>query len=186
MQIDSRVSFSHLSHCHPDDMHDDLPLPYYECLHRYEAFLFQRNLESYGPALCHLSISTVKFIDLCTNPQTRPGPSTGNIPWDEILEPYSFNNIFYGQTSTEVLRNACPPGSYTNYWISYISPLPQCVQQIQQLIQCFETFFQLLRFDSLHEVDEYINLNTEIDFFLNFLLSKEQAKYFRALYDFLL
>jgi hypothetical protein len=182
-----QVKFGAFEYRHPNDTTEDLPTPYFGCLRRYEAFLFQKYFPIYGPQLYHEAASTTQLVAIHANQTTRPPLAPGGrISWDDILEPYSFEEFFPSESHSKVLLRACPTGSTNNSWFPRIQYLLQCSRHINQLIRAFETFFLAIGFDGLRELADQVWLNREVDFLYNPLLSKEQAVYFTTLYDFLL
>jgi hypothetical protein len=171
-----------------DDINPELPFPYFGCLPRYEAFLFQKNLPIFGPQLFHEALATLQLIALHADPRSRPPPTQdGRIDWDGILEPYGFADYFPTDTPTRILSRACTRPIKTNYWFPRAHYILHCARHINQLIRAFETFFHTLEYDDgLSNIVKDAKLNMEIDYLYSPILSIDQAVYFTALYDFLL
>ena len=172
---------------HPGDITMDFPTPYFGCLSRYEAFLFQKNFPVYAPQLFHEATSTLQLVALHADPRLRPPPAQGGcINWEGILEPYGFSDYFPNDTPSQLLFRACPGPSTNNCWFPRLHFILHCVRHVNQLIRSFETFFTTLEYEGLRGICNDIELNKEVDFMYTPVLSYGQAVYFTALYDFLL
>jgi hypothetical protein len=172
---------------HPEDTAADLPVPYFGCLRRYEAFLFQKKFPTYAPQLFHEAMATVHLVALHADPKTRPPPANGGvIDWKQVLEPYNFADFFPLDTPSHLLLRACPNSSTNNFWFPRVQYILQCARQINQLIRVFETFFLTIGYKGLRDLADEIWLNKEVDFLYSPILSYDQAVYFTTLYDFLL
>jgi hypothetical protein len=172
---------------HPEDIAADLPVPYFGCLRRYEAFLFQKKFPTYAPQLYHEAMATVHLVALHADPKTRPPPANGGvIDWKQVLEPYNFADFFPLDTPSHLLLCACPNSSTNNFWFPRVQYILQCARQINQLIRVFETFFLTIGYKGLRDLADEIWLNKEVDFLYSPILSYDQAVYFTTLYDFLL
>jgi hypothetical protein len=173
--------------CHPEDTTENLTTPYFGCLRRYEAFLFQRKFPQFSRQLFHDAMATVQLIAIHADPATQPPPAEGcEMDWEQLLEPYHFADYFPRQVPSRVLLRACPRPATTNYWFPRAHYLLQIERHINGLIRTFETFFYAIGFEGLREIVDEIGLNREVNFPYSPILSYEQASYFISLYDFLL
>jgi hypothetical protein len=182
-----RAKFLSFERKHSTDTGSELPVPYYGCLRRYEAYLFQTTFPAYNALLYHEVSATVQIVTLHADFGKPPLPTRNNeINWAELLEPYSFKEIFQDETPMEVLHRASPSSTVNNVWFRNARHILHCARQINNLIRLFETFFQTLGFQGLRDIAESIDLNKEISFVYSPILDFEQARYFTALYDFFL
>ena len=172
---------------HPEDTKPILLYPYYGCLPRKSAYLFQKHYPVYGVHLYHTAVATYFLFKLHACPKTQPtvDPDT-RIDWDDLLDPQFFREVFPFDTQSRVLSRLSPDPDFPNPWIPRLPHILQCSRQVTFLIQSFEAFFKTLGYDGLRGIVKQVDLNTEINFSCNVLLSTDEAEYLTALYDFLL
>ena len=172
---------------HPEDIEPKFTHTYYGCLPRQEAFLFQRFFPRFGAHLYYAAATTVNLHSLHADP-TRQPPVDAETPidWDNVCEPFKYRHIFPYETPTQLLRRASPDDNKPNTWTPRIFYVQLCTRQVQHLINLFESFFHALGTQGLRQIVVDADLNTELDFEYNALLTSDQAIYLTALYDFLL
>jgi len=172
---------------HPNDTKTVFRLPYYGCLPRKPAYLFQQLFPIFAPHLYHTACATYSLLYMHANPKTQPTiDTTAKIEWDELLDPQSFRDVFLGDSPKRILERVSPKSGFPNQWTHRLPYLLQCTRQVTLLIKSFEAFFKALGFEGLREIVNTIGLNTGLDFFHNLFLNTDETIYLVALYDFCL
>ena len=172
---------------HPDDTGENLPIDYYGCLSRREAFIFQQTYPRFSDILYYTAVTTREMLNL--HAQTTINlPAPAEVDWDSLLDSVPFHMIFSEDRTPEALLNRIQmltPG-VPNLWMNRVPYIIQSCRQISLLIQQLETFFQTLGFRGLRELANKVALNTYVSFTHNPLLDTDEASYLTAAYDFFL
>ena len=80
---------------HPEDTKPILLYPYYGCLPRKSAFLFQKHYPVYRVHLYYTTVAMYFLFKLHACPKTQPIVNQdARIDWDELLDPQFFREVF--------------------------------------------------------------------------------------------
>ena len=132
---------------HSDEIGESLPIEYFGCLPRKEAYIFQQTYPHFSDNLYYTALATRELL-LLHSPQAAELPIPAEIDWKGLLDPFPFHLVFEEDRTPEALMERIQqltPGE-PNYWLYRIPYIIQSCRQVSLLIQQLETFFQTLGF----------------------------------------